>query len=497
MDKKAEAKKAKEEAKAEKKRLKDEKDAEKKRVAAEKKAAKQAEKEKKAAEKEAKKKGLPSPDEVAAAEAAKAAEEAAAAAKAAEEAAKAKAAEDAAKAKAAEEAAAATAKAAEEAAAAKAAEEATKAKAAEEAAAATAKAAEEAAAAKAAAAATVKAAEEQAAAAKAAAPAAAATEAPAADAAGAEPAKKVGFTTPPQSGKSPRKSNIARSRSVRRSLHGAPQPKVAGVQVVEAKLESPGKAEGATEEALGQEVVEDDCDEVVGNMNEGDAEKTFQYLGQEVHKIRNQIAAKQGAKPPFNIGFTMAYESMKEVGREQPTTNSFHEHNKLKNRYGNISAYDHSRVVLPQINDDPDTDYINANWIQGYKKDRGYVATQGPVPNSFISFWRMIWHVQAEVIVMVTHEIEKNRLKCHRYWPDPTSTPPVKKLQYGSIFVTHISSVPHKNFTVRTFDVEQAGEVRRIKQFAYTAWPDHGVRKAICTLLMHREKGEGKGGGGH
>ena len=415
MDKKAEAKKAKEEAKAEKKRLKDEKDAEKKRVAAEKKAAKQAEKEKKAAEKEAKKKGLPSPDEVAAAEAAKAAEEAAAAAKAAEEAAKAKA-------KAAEEAAAATAKAAEEAAAAaKAAEEAAKAKAAEEAAAATAKAAEEAAAAKAAAAATVKAAEEQAAAAKAAAPAAA-TEAPAADAAGAEPAKKVGFTTPPQSGKSPRKSNIARSRSVRRSLHGAPQPKVAGVQVVEAKLESPGKAEGATEEALGQEVVEDDCDEVVGNMNEGDAEKTFQYLGQEVHKIRNQIAAKQGAKPPFNIGFTMAYESMKEVGREQPTTHSFHEHNKLKNRYGNISAYDHSRVVLPQINDDPDTDYINANWIQGYKKDRGYVATQGPVPNSFISFWRMIWHVQAEVIVMVTHEIEKNRLKCHRYWPDPTST---------------------------------------------------------------------------
>lgn len=98
----------------------------------------------------------------------------------------------------------------------------------------------------------------------------------------------------------------------------------------------------------------------------------------------------------------------------------------------------------------------------------------------------MIWHVQAEVIVMVTHEIEKNRLKCHRYWPDPTSTPPVKKLQYGSIFVTHISSVPHKNFTVRTFDVEQAGEIRRVKQFAYTAWPDHGVPLTTNEILGFR-----------
>jgi protein tyrosine phosphatase len=290
---------------------------------------------------------------------------------------------------------------------------------------------------------------------------------------------------PPDAARSPRKSNISRTRSVRRSLHGAPQPKVTGVQVVD-QPKGAAAPVAEDEEALGQEVVEDAVDEQVGEMASEDAEATFGYLGEEVQKLRQNIQSLQGVKPPYNVGFTMAYEKIKPVGVGSATTHSYHEVNKLKNRYGNIVAYDHSRVVLPVINDDPQTDYINANWIKGYKQDRGYVATQGPVPNSFISFWRMVWHVKAEVIVMVTHEIEGNKLKCHRYWPDPTSTPSVKKLQYGSIFVTHLNSVPHKNFTVRTFEVFFNGETRQIKQFSYTAWPDHGVPLTSNELLGFR-----------
>jgi protein-tyrosine phosphatase len=77
-------------------------------------------------------------------------------------------------------------------------------------------------------------------------------------------------------------------------------------------------------------------------------------------------------------------------------------------------------------------------------------------------------------------------MKCHRYWPDPTSSPPAKKAQYGSVFVTHKSSVPHKHFIVRTFEVEFEGEVRELKQFAYTSWPDHGVPLTTGELLGFR-----------
>lgn len=78
-------------------------------------------------------------------------------------------------------------------------------------------------------------------------------------------------------------------------------------------------------------------------------------------------------------------------------------------------AYDRTRVVLDMMNGDPDTTYINGNWIDGYKQKNAYIAAQGPVPNSFISHWRMIWQYNIETIVMVTHEVEGNRMKCHRY----------------------------------------------------------------------------------
>lgn len=182
-----------------------------------------------------------------------------------------------------------------------------------------------------------------------------------------------------------------------------------------------------------------------------------------------------------------AYNALNAIGRNNTSNFSLHPKNKMKNRYGNIPAYDHSRVILPVINNDPSTDYINANWVPGYKSERQYIASQGPVPDSFVSFWRMVWLTKTETIVMVTHEVEGGRMKCHRYWPDPTSSPPVQSLQYGNIIVTHLSSIPHKHFVVRTFTIASGSSApRNVKQFSYTSWPDHGVPLTTAELLGFR-----------
>ena len=186
-------------------------------------------------------------------------------------------------------------------------------------------------------------------------------------------------------------------------------------------------------------------------------------------------------------GKTSRYTELRQVGLGQPQHAALREVNRIKNRYLNIIPYDHSRVHLPIEHDDPDTDYINANWIQGYGGDRTYIATQGPVPNSFISFWRMIWHEKVEVIVMVTNEWERGRQKCHRYWPENANRTSGATLSYGqNITVRHRDTTQHALWVTRAFEITNGGETRTVQQIAYTAWPDHGVPNETKELLLLR-----------
>lgn len=54
---------------------------------------------------------------------------------------------------------------------------------------------------------------------------------------------------------------------------------------------------------------------------------------------------------------------MSNVGLDHSKDASLLPENRAKNRYTNILAYDHSRVKLDSIDDEPGSDYINANYI--------------------------------------------------------------------------------------------------------------------------------------
>jgi protein-tyrosine phosphatase len=87
---------------------------------------------------------------------------------------------------------------------------------------------------------------------------------------------------------------------------------------------------------------------------------------------------------------------------------------------------------------------------------------------------------------MVTNETEGGKLKCHRYWPDPTSTPPSTKQTYGSIEVEFLGVVHHKYYAVREFNVKFEGQTRHITHFYYLSWPDHGVPLTTNEFLVFR-----------
>ncbi|XP_045332970.1 receptor-type tyrosine-protein phosphatase F isoform X27 [Leopardus geoffroyi] len=178
------------------------------------------------------------------------------------------------------------------------------------------------------------------------------------------------------------------------------------------------------------------------------------------------------------LKFSQEYESI-DPGQQFTWENSNLEVNKPKNRYANVIAYDHSRVILTSIDGVPGSDYINANYIDGYRKQNAYIATQGPLPETMGDFWRMVWEQRTATVVMMTRLEEKSRVKCDQYWPARgTET-------YGLIQVSLLDTVELATYTVRTFALHKSGssEKRELRQFQFMAWPDHGVPEYPTPIL--------------
>ncbi|KAM9237371.1 tyrosine-protein phosphatase non-receptor type 13 isoform 2-T2 [Dugong dugon] len=154
--------------------------------------------------------------------------------------------------------------------------------------------------------------------------------------------------------------------------------------------------------------------------------------------------------------------------------------NRRKNRYKNILPYDATRVPLGD-----EGGYINASFIKipVGKEEFVYIACQGPLPTTVGDFWQMIWEQKSTVIAMMTQEVEREKIKCQRYWPNiPGKTTMVSdRLRLAFVRMQQL-----KGFVVRAMTLEdiQTGEVRHISHLNFTAWPDHDTPSQPDDLLI-------------
>ncbi|XP_036439768.1 receptor-type tyrosine-protein phosphatase eta [Colossoma macropomum] len=179
-------------------------------------------------------------------------------------------------------------------------------------------------------------------------------------------------------------------------------------------------------------------------------------------------------------GFVAEFEDLKLVGVNQTKNSALAPENRAKNRYNNVLPYDTSRVKLSVLGSSFD-DYINASYMPGHTSRKEFIAAQGPLPCTVNDFWRMIWEKNIHTLVMLTRCNEQGRVKCEEYWPSESK-------HFSSLTVTTTSEIILEDWTIRDFHVKnvKTAETRSVRQFHFTAWPDHGVPETTELLINFR-----------
>ncbi|XP_065710475.1 receptor-type tyrosine-protein phosphatase V-like [Patagioenas fasciata] len=185
-----------------------------------------------------------------------------------------------------------------------------------------------------------------------------------------------------------------------------------------------------------------------------------------------------------NQAFFQEFEELKEVGKEQPKVEAELPENVSKNRYPHVLPYDHSRVKLSQLGEDPHSDYINANFMPGYTSPQEFIATQGPLKKTIEDFWRLVWEQNVCNIIMLTVCMENGRVLCDHYWPSESAP-----VSYGQVRVHLLMQSSSEEWTMREFKLWHEGlrAERHVSHLHYTAWPDHGIPESTTSIMTFRE----------
>ncbi|XP_058809412.1 tyrosine-protein phosphatase non-receptor type 9 [Phymastichus coffea] len=181
-------------------------------------------------------------------------------------------------------------------------------------------------------------------------------------------------------------------------------------------------------------------------------------------------------------GLVAEYMEIKQRPPDGTFTNAKLKTNLPKNRYTDVLCYDHSRVCLSQLDSEATSDYINANFVDGYKQKNAFISTQGPLPKTCADFWRMVWEQQTLVIVMTTRVVERGRTKCAQYW----AAEPGDHVTSGNFTVTSLEVDTHPDYTITKLLLtnNKTEETREVCHMLYTGWPDYGVPQSARALLQ-------------
>ncbi|XP_065834681.1 receptor-type tyrosine-protein phosphatase S-like isoform X3 [Oscarella lobularis] len=181
------------------------------------------------------------------------------------------------------------------------------------------------------------------------------------------------------------------------------------------------------------------------------------------------------------LGFSQEFKALASASTGVKLTTDAAESNLTRNRYKNILTYDHARVILKALPgmESLKCDYVAAAYIDSYCTPNKYIASQGPTKQTSADMWRMIWGENVRSIVMLTNLVEGTKIKCHQYWPSNIGE--MKNFEGLAVTLDKIDS--YADYEIRSIRITLGDDVRHVKLYHFTTWPDHGVPKFATGLL--------------
>lgn len=155
--------------------------------------------------------------------------------------------------------------------------------------------------------------------------------------------------------------------------------------------------------------------------------------------------------------------------------------NSRKNRYSDVVPFDANRVVLDPCKDHRSSTmgYINASLITAEANPSEsvsrFIATQGPLPETFEDFWEMVLQNHCPAIIMLTRLVDHHRIqKCGDYFQAENGP-----RLFGNICTnTRRITTTDSSLVLRHMEVnyeESEGPPLPVLHIQYPEWPDHGV----------------------
>jgi len=196
----------------------------------------------------------------------------------------------------------------------------------------------------------------------------------------------------------------------------------------------------------------------------------------------NQLSSKEKSN---QTGFDRQFQRLMMVTphfNEKETTTALSKSNEVRNRKSSIVPREINRVILQQsiYENDGSTDYINALYVNGYKRKNAFIATQHPLPNTINDFWAMVYQANVATFVLL-NKAQAGKENLPVFWPEVE-----QETVFGNTVVRSEQEQATADSVERDFVVshrDSRANERYVKMFQFAHWPDHSVPKECGKLL--------------